>query len=246
VWLGSTQTGMTQGQIYRRTSVGSGWTFSGIVGDPTGHHTITSTDLTAVINKPHNGDFIWYVDGVSGMNRGDVWGKPIGWVTPTLADLSDYSGDRERLASILMSLTSSNSKVMISNGQLFYTSYIGSTFSLKSGYTSKVSSTTPLTSLPSNPNNGDIYYLSGSIGQVVGHNDGIFAWNGSSYDVVAQYTGEYLTKYFNIDGLSSMLEYIGTNSDLLEAVSNTKGDETFLNANTDNRKYYLKINGNEV
>lgn len=246
VWMGSTQTGMTQGQIYRRTAVGGGWTFSGIVGNPSAYHTITSDDLTALLGKPPHGDFIWYVDGVSGMNRGDIWGKPTNWVTPTLVDISDYSDDRTKLALILMSLTSSTSKVMIENGGLFSTTYIGNTMSLKSGYTSKVSSTTPLTSLPSNPNNGDIYYLSGSIGQVVAHNDGIFAWNGSSYDVVAQYDGNHLTTYFNIDGLSSVLEYIGKNSDLLEEVSNTKGDETFLNANTDNRKYYLKINGNEV
>ena len=246
VWMGSTQTGMTQGQAYRRTAVGSGWTFSGIVGNPSAYHTITADDLVAVLGKPAHGDFIWYVDGVSGMNRGDIWGKPNGWVTPTLVDISDYSDGRDKLALILMSLTSSTSKVMIENGALYSTANVGDTMSLKSGYTSKVSSTTPITSLPSNPVVGDIYYLAGSIGQVVGYNDGIFAWNGNSYDVVSQYNGENIATYFNIDGLSSVLEYIGTNSDLLEAVSNTKGDETFLNANTDNRKYYLKINGNEV
>lgn len=243
VWMGSTQTGMTQAQIYRRTNVGAGWNFVGIVGDPNNPHQITAEDLQAIISKPPNGDFIWYVDNVTGMNRNEVWGKPLTWVTHPLVDISNDNDEYVKLARILMSLTDSTSKVMISDGNLLWTYGIGDVISLKSGYSSKVSSTTPLSSLPSNPSTGEIYYLSGSIGQAVLYQTSIFAYNGNSY---TQITQADFTTYFNVDGLSTLLEKIGTNSDLLEAVSNTKGDESLLNANTDDRKYYLKVNGNEV
>lgn len=240
VWMGSTQTGMTQGQIYRRTAVGSGWTFSGIVGDPTEHHTITSDDLTAIIAKPPHGDFIWYVDGVSGMNRGEIWGKPNNWVTPTLVDFSSISGEQEKTALVFYNL-SSTSAVMVSKGDFWYNNYIGSTFKLKNGYSSAVSSLTPLSSKPAQAVEKTIYYLSQSASG--DWQDAIFVYENGNYTKIEQ---SNLWSYLDNNGLSVTLEKIGNNSDLLEAVSNTKGDETFLNANTDNRKYYLKINGNEV
>ena len=244
VWMGSTQTGMAQGQVYRRTNVGEGWIFTGIIGDPNNTHTITADDLQAIISKPPNADFIWYVDQVPNMTRGEIWGKPSNWVTPTLVDILNGKDNMQKTARILMNLTSSNSKVMISDGSLF-TYNVGDTFSLKSGYTSKVVSDEPLTTLPSNTNVGDIYYLSGSIGQQVGYNDGIFVWNGSSYEIVVQWEAPNFSNYFNVENISSLLEYIGKNSDLLVALDNA--DYTFLNAtvNTD-KKFYLKLNGNEV
>ena len=245
VWMGSTQTGMTQAQIYRRTNVGAGWNFDGIVGDPANYHTITSNDLQAVLEKEEHSDFIWYVDGVSGMNRGDIWGKPDDWVTPTLVDISEMHDESQKTAAILVELNKASvSVVMISNGNLWYgLGIVGTSISLNSNYKSSVTSTTPLTTLPSNPQNNELYYLNGSIGQPVGYNTGVYVYKNGSY---IQITNNNFSEYFISESLSNVLEYIGTNSDLLEAVSNTKGDETFLNANTDNRKYYLKINGNEV
>lgn len=240
VWMGSTQTGMTQGQIYRRTAVGSGWTFSGIVGDPSAHHPITSEDLTAIIAKPSHGEFIWYVDGVSGMNRGEIWGKPVTWVTPVLVDFSSISGEQEKTALVFYNLSSSSS-VMVSKGEFWYANYIGSTFKLKSGYSSAVSSLTPLSSKPAQAVEKTIYYLSQSASG--DWQDAIFVYENGNYTKIDQ---SNLWSYLDNNGLSVTLEKIGNNSDLLEAVSNTKGDETFLNANTDDRKYYLKINGNEV
>ena len=240
VWMGSTQTGMTQGQVYRRTAVGGGWTFSGIVGDPTGHHPITSTDLTAILAKPPHGDFIWYVDGVSGMNRGEIWGKPTNWVTPVLLDFSSISDEQEKTALVFYNL-SSTSSVMVSSGLFWYTNYIGSTFKLKSGYSSAVSSLTPLSSKPAQAVEKTMYYLSQSASG--DWQNAIFVYENGNYTKIEQ---SNIWSYLDNNGLSVTLEKIGNNSDLLEAVSNTKGDETFLNANTDNRKYYLKINGNEV
>jgi hypothetical protein len=244
VWMGSTETGMTQGQVYRRTDVGEGWTFTGIIGDPNNTHTITAEDLQAIISKPPNADFIWYVDQVPNMIRGDIWGKPSTWVTPTLVDISEYNDETMKLAAILVKLADSTiSSVMISGGNLYWGSYnVGDIISLKQGYSSKVSSMTPLTSLPSNPNNDELYYLDGQIGQAVGYQTAIFAYNNGSY---TQITFNNFTTYFTITGLSTKLEKIGTNQQLLEALYNA--DTTFLNAtvNTD-KKFYLKLNGNEV
>lgn len=245
-WLGATNVGMIQGQIYRRTSTGIGWTFCGIVGDQTSwYHTITTADLSNLLAKPIHGNFIWYIDGITGMNRNEIWGKPYNWESPVLVDLTQYSDVNAQLAGMLLTLSNTSvSKAMISNGTLFHgTCQISDSIAVKSGYRSKVTSTTPLSTLPSSPVNGDLYYLSGSIGAAIGHQTAVFAYNDGNYTQIYM---ENLSTYLDIIGLSTLLTKIGNNSDLVEYIQDTKGDESFLNSNTDNRKYYLKINGNEV
>lgn len=238
VWIGSTETGMTQGQVYRRTDVGQGWTFTGIIGDSANYHTITSSDLSNLLSKPEGADFIWYVDAVPGMNRGEIWGKPTGF-DPHLVDLSTYSSEGEKEAFITYNLAQYDD-VMISNGLFWYDNYIGYTVSLKSGYKSGVTSMTPLTAKPANPEEKTLYYLTASASGY--HMDIVCVYENGNYTVI---TNENITNYFDYESLSSALEYIGTNQQLLEALYTA--DSTFLGAtvNTD-KKFYLKLNGNEV
>ena len=238
VWMGSTETGMTQGQVYRRTDVGEGWTFEGIIGDPTNYHTITSNDLSNLLSKDNGADFIWYVDAVPGMNRGEIWGKPEGF-NPHLVDLSTYSNSGEKEAFVAYNLTQYDD-VMISNGQIWYSSDIGYTLSLKAGYKSAVTSMTPLTAKPTNPVDKTLYYLISS--EAGYHMNIVCVYENGNYTVIDD---RNITNYFNYESLSTKLEKIGTNQLLLEALYN--GDTTFLNAtvNTD-KKFYLKLNGNEV
>lgn len=238
VWMGSTQTGMTPGQVYRRTNVGAGWIFEGIIGDPSNYHTITSDDLSNLLSKDEGADFIWYVDAVPGMNRGEIWGKPENF-KPHLVDLSTYSSSGEKEAFVAYNLTQYDD-VMISNGQIWYSSDIGYTISLKAGYRSGVTSMTPLTAKPTNPVEKTLYYL---IASEAGYYMNIVCvYENGNYTVIDD---RNITNYFNYESLSSSLEKIGTNQELLEALYNA--DYTFLNAtvNTD-KKFYLKLNGNEV
>lgn len=238
VWMGSTQTGMTQGQVYRRTNVGEGWIFEGIIGDPANYHPITNTDLTNLLSKDDGASFIWYVDAVPNMTRGEIWGKPTGF-DPYLVDLSTYSSEGEKEAFITYNL-SQYDDVMISKGSFWYDNYIGYTISLKAGYKSGVTSMTPLTAKPTNPEEKTLYYLTASASGY--HMDIVYVYENGNYTVI---TNNNITNYFDYESLSSSLVKIGTNQQLLEPLYNA--DYTFLNAtvNTD-KKFYLKLNGNEV
>ena len=240
VWMGSTQTGMSQGQVYRRTNVGEKWTFTGIIGDPDNVHTITAEDLRAIISKPPNADFIWYVDQVPNMNRGEIWGKPSTWITPTLVDISTYGEQQQqlKLAFILKALNTNSEAMLI--GSLFWNNKTGQTYELKTGYISDVTSTTPLTAYPANPQDKHIYFLSSN---ATSHwEDAVWVYENSTYTKIGR---DEMNTYFQYEELSTKLEKIGTKQDLLEALYNA--DYTFLNAtvNTD-KKFYLKLNGNEV
>jgi len=240
VWMGSTETGMTQGQVYRRTNVGEGWTFTGIIGDPNNTHTITANDLQSIISKPPNADFIWYVDQVPNMTRGEIWGKPVTWVTPTLVDISTYSDDQQqyKVALILKALNTNSEAMLI--GSLFWDNKTGKTYELKTGYISDVTSMTPLDSYPSNPQDKHLYFLSKNASS--DWQDAVWVYENATYTKIVS---DNMNTYFSYEELSTKLEKIGTNQQLLEALYN--GDTTFLNAtvNTD-KKFYLKLNGNEV
>ena len=240
VWMGSTQTGMAQGQVYRRTNVGEGWIFTGIIGDPNNTHTITADDLQAIISKPPNADFIWYVDQVPNMTRGEIWGKPSNWVTPSLVDISIYDDNQQqfKLALVLKALNTNSEAMLI--GSLFWDNKTGKTYELNPGYISDVTSMTPLDSYPANPQDKHIYFLSKNASS--DYEDAVWAYENNTYTKIYQNT---INAYFSYEELSTKLEKIGTNQQLLEALYNA--DTTFLGAtvNTD-KKFYLKLNGNEV
>ena len=240
VWIGSTEGGMTQGQVYRRTNVGQGWTLDGIIGDPNNVHTITAADLQAIISKDPNTAFIWEVDQVPNMNRGEIWGKPSTWTTPILVDISPYNDNQQqlKLALILKALNTNTEAMLV--GSLFWDNKTGKTYKLNTGYISDITSMTPLDSKPTTPQNKHIYFLSKDASS--DWEDAVWVYDNSTYTKIGS---DQMNTYFSYEELSTKLEKIGTSQQLVAALYNA--DTTFLNAtvNTD-KKFYLKLNGNEV
>lgn len=239
VWNGSTQTGMTVGQVYRRTDVGTGYQFSGIIGNPNDYHTIDTTDFNNLLSKPLNSDFIWYIDGTANMNRSEIWAKPSTWNVNGLLDFSNINGEQLKTANLLYEIYN-HTEVMITGGTFWYNNVIGYSGYMKSGYYSGVTSLTPLAQLPSSPVENTLYFLAQS---ATGHwEDAIFVYTNGNYTKV---DNNNILTFIGYDPLSSKLVKVGTNQDLLNVITNA--DSNFLNATeyTD-KKFYLEINGGEV
>ena len=241
-WVGSSTT-LNGGHVYQRTATGTTYAYGGSVGDANNHHTITNNDLMTIINMNIDSQFWWYINDYSGMTKGDIYAKVTGtWQSATLVDISQYNDEKQKTAAILMALQNNGDSVMVGGETTFwYNNRIGYIMKLKSGYTSKVTSTTPLTSLPSNPTTGEIYYLDGSIGQAVNYQTACFAYTGSSWTEIHN---QNYTNYLDETPLSNLLTHIGSKSDLFSDVNN--GTYNLVTATVKNSKYYLKINGKEV
>jgi len=242
-WMGSTQTGMTQGYVYVRSSVGTQYNFTGAIGDPNSYHELTTADLMAFLGRPLNGEFIWYVDNVANMQRGEIWAKTTDTSNFNTIDLSSYSNQSYATAVLLYDLQS-KPEVMCTAGSFWYSPAIGKSFKLAPGYYNGVTSTTPETSLPANPQNNTLYYLDGqAIGQPIGYQTGVFVYNNGSYTQVLE--SNYST-FFAIETLDSLMTKVGTNSDLIKTEIST-GDPNLPKASTTTgTKFYLELNGNEV
>lgn len=242
-WVGSSST-LNSGHVYQRTETGTTYAYGGSVGDADNHHTITNDDLMTIINMELNSQFWWYINDYGGMTKGDIYAKVSGtWQSSTLVDISQYNDESQKTAAILVALQNNANSAMV-GGQttLWYNNRIGYIMKLKSGYTSKVTdASSPLTSLPSNPSSGEIYYLAGSIGQEVGYQTACFAYTGSSWTQINQ---NNYTNYLDETPLSNLLTRIGSKSDLFSDVDN--GTYNLVTATVKNRKYYLKINGKEA
>jgi hypothetical protein len=241
--VGSSST-LNSGHVYQRTGIGTTYAYGGSVGDANNHHTITNNDLMTIINMEINSQFWWFINDYGGMTKGDVYAKVTGtWQSATLVDISQYNDESQKTAAILVALQNSGTSAMVGGETTFwYNNRIGYTMKLKSGYTSKVTdANSPLTSLPSNPSSGEIYYLSGSIGQEVGYQTACFAYTGSSW---TQIHNQNYTNYFDETPLSNSLTRIGSKSDLFSDINN--GTYNLVTATVKNSKYYLKINGKEV
>jgi hypothetical protein len=242
-WMGSTQTGMTQGYVYVRSSVGTQYNFTGAIGDPNSYHELTTADLMAFLGRPLNGEFIWYVDNVANMQRGEIWAKTTDTSNFNTIDLSSYS-DQSYATAVLLYALQSNAEVMCTAGNLWYSSAVGKSFKLAPGYYNGVTSTTPETSLPANPQNNTLYYLNGqAIGQTLNYQIGVFVYNNGGYTQVLE--SNYST-FFAIETLDGLMTKVGTNSDLIKTAIST-GDPNLPKATTTTgTKFYLELNGNEV
>ena len=242
-WVGSGNT-LNTGHVYQRTGTGTTYAYGGSVGDADNHHTITNNDLMAIINMEIDSQFWWYINDYGGMTKGDVYAKVTGtWQSATLVDISQCIDDDQKTAVILVALQNNGSSAMLAGQTTFwYNNRIGYIMKLKSGYTSKVAdASSPLTSLPSNPTTGEIYYLDGSIGQAVNYQTGCFAYTGSSWTEIHN---QNYTNYFDETPLSDLLTRVGSKSDLFSDVNN--GTYNLVTATVKDRKYYLRINGKEA
>lgn len=244
IWNGAEYIGMTAGYCYVRSNVGQTYTFTGIVGDPASHYRpVTSADIVAILQRPANCEFIWYIHQQSGMNFGEIWAKTddtSSWASVT-HDQSNYG--LKEFAEVLIALKNSTTAVTAFNGQQAVFSS-GDKVTLKTGYISCIESTTPLADVPSNPQNNGIYLVTHN------YNDAIACYSNGSWSYYTDFN-TVKTQFCNVTALSSWLTYVANNSDLISTYYDTNRIAATLRDNdtypiqTD-RKYYLEINGKEV
>lgn len=243
-------TGMTNGDIYKRTNAGSSYTFRGIVGDPTNQqHQLNEDDVTTLLNLPFNSMFVWYVSNIQGITWSNIYAKVAGtWNAPSVT----YDGpvnnqsDTAIVPGLVALYTANegptgNARVLCKSGYTYKGDGPGYAIKLAANVRNFVSSDTPETILPENPNTGDIHYLDGSI--MPDGTTAVYKWFGTYWGKISFY---YEEPFIEDGSIADWLTLVGTPQDFLTRVGSVP-DDTFLAA-TENttRKYYLKINGNEV
>ena len=249
-WYSSQSQGqnMTNGDLYKRTNTGSSYTFSGIVGNQTEqNHELSNEDMIKLIGLPYNSMFIWCVTNFQEITKNNIYAKVEGtWNAPTVT----YEGPSNKDSKIallpgLVALYNANNgpvgdaKVLCISGYSCQGYGPGYSIKMKSGYQNYVSSTIPETVLPSNPQIGDVYYFA----QGVNGDEGIYIWFGNYWNAPNMY---WETPFETDENVSNWLTLVGTTQDFLTKVGSVP-DVNFLAANENtSRKYYLKINGNEV
>lgn len=257
-WGDGEGVGLSKYRMYRRTNVGSEYQFVGVIGVPNNQTEFEASHAQDLLDKPANGDFIWYCTtggnpGI-GLTYGDIYTKYTSTGTvytnanTKVVDVDTQSSNREtEIANILYGL-SQKSNVLTGGGNYFYNRMGGYIVTLKSSYTNKVTSSTPLTSLPSNPQSNEIYYLSNSISSI--NTTGAYVYNGSW----TLLNFDNWTTYLNATDIGSALTRVGSNTDFLEEIridNNTVDVNQTLKGCFDtsvstDKKFYLEINGNEV
>ena len=246
IWNGSSNVGMTPGYCYVRSNVGQTYIFTGIVGDPTSsYYPVTATEIEAVLGRPVNSEFIWYCHQQDGMSFGQIWAKTVNTASWVGVEPSDQSGVEAGEALHVLN-TAPVAVVEKQNHSWFK---MGDKISLKAGYTSQVTSDTPLPSVPdvgSRVVNGLYYALRNGWEKLplvvtgTGNND--YTWLDSK---------SAFLQYADVVELYNWLDYVGNNSDLMSTyysdgsiVAAVRDDSTYPVQRT--KKYYLEINGNEV
>lgn len=265
MWLNGYGAGISRWRMYRRTNVGSQYTFQGIVGDSPDNQTVfLYRHAVQLIQKGPTGDFIWYCQSTPNieLKSGAIYTKEQSGSTQytaanTIAVEVPESGGNDRFTEIANIFKGLKQKtyVITAGGNTHYRVMGGYLMSLKSGYTNMVTDD-PLTAFPASPQTNEIYYLSNSISGI--SYTAMYLYNGSGWTVINY---DNYTTYLNTQTIDTLLTKVGEASEFLEEAkvnSNTVDvDEIFktffLVQNTDtpvpmysDRKYYLEINGQEV
>lgn len=265
MWLNGYGAGISRWRMYRRTSVGSQYTFQGIVGDsPDNQTTFKYRHAVQLIQKGPNGDFIWYCQSTPNveLQPGSIYTKEQSGSTQytsanTIAVDATDSGTNERYIEIINIFKGLKQKTyaITAGGNYHYRSVSGYLMSLKSGYTN-MATDEPLTELPASPQTNGIYHLSNSISGI--SNTAMYLYTGNGWTAI---TYDNYTTYLNKQTVDTLLTKVGTASEFLEEAKvngNTVDVDQifqtfFLVQNTDtpvpmysDRKYYLEINGKEV
>ncbi len=241
IWNGSSNIGMTPGNCYVRSGVGQTYTFTGIIGDPTSHHNpVTGSNIVGIMNRPMDTEFIWYCHQQNGMQFGQIWAKTVNTTSWTSVN---NSAQNYEVCEVLHALNTALVAVTLNNCYGWFTN--GDKVELKSGYTSQVTSDTPLSSMPPVSD----LVANGLYCVMYNGNPCAVIFDGTSYTYLTQKSD--LLNYITITELYNWLDYVCDNSDLL---SNHFTDSSIVDAVRDNttypvyntKKYYLEINGNEV
>ena len=245
IWVGSNSI-FEQNACYIRSGAGNGKPYKGELGVDTGN--IRAEDIIAFCAMSVDDSFRFMPQ------NGPIFSGRFAYKSSnTPSNVTDYGSKNTaalRLANLLKDIKSYTAALCTSGPSSWEYGWnasdiIGHIFKMQSGYTSQISSLTPIDTLPTNPINGGFYFIKG--GTISGDND----------DNVYYYDGSW-QKVYNYTTLSSMIDNsgtygdymteIGTSDDLVKQKISGEGviSNTLRSATTGNRKYYLKINGNEV
>lgn len=246
---GQWQTGMTNGDIYKRTNAGSSYTFRGIVGDPNdSQHQLSGNDVTTLLNLPFNSMFVWYVSNIQGITWSNIYAKVESkWNAPTVTYEGPQSTGNIDLLPGLVALYAANNgptgnnRALCLSGVAYQGKGPGTTIKLVSGKRNFVSSTTPETVLPENPQVGDVHYFAAG---VAGGEAGIYELGQYGWD--KGFSMYYNSTFEDDDSVADWLTLVGTPQDFLTRVGSVPDDNFLAATENTTRKYYLKINGNEV
>lgn len=245
IWTGSSS--QLDNDLFVRSNKGNGTDYKGELGVNTGD--IQAEDIAIFVAMKVNDSFRFMPQ------NGPIFsGKYAYKSSNTPSNVTDYGSKNTaalRLANLLKDIKSYTTALCTSGPSGWEYGWnpsdiIGHVFKMQSGYTSQISSLTPIDTLPTDPINGGFYFIKG--GTISGDNDdNVYYYNGSWQRVY-----DYTTLSSMIDNSGTYGDYmteIGSNSDL--AKQKISGEDvitsTLRSATTyNNRKYYLKINGNEV
>ena len=245
--------GFSDLHVYKRTAVGDGahYNMAGAIGTPGSYHWITASDLQQFLSIPYSSEkpyeFLWGISDFDGMTNGDIWAKTSNKTaeTVTTIDLSVISYN-DRCKNILyVAYSNPDDDILITNGEIDYQHSVGWKFKLKSDYTNFVSSLEPV-SEPSSPANKSIYYLASGTWSTTGQhrNEGVYVYDNGNWTEIYDYSG--LSTVFIFGTIKDWMTFVGQQSQLATDIG-TALDVNFITAqDSTTRKYYLKINGNEV
>lgn len=260
IWNGSANVGMTVGNCYVRSNVGTGqgYVFRGVIGNPATHENVTSDDVEQLLAWPVKTEFIWYRNNYTSGNvtikREYVYAKSqdtSGIDTVELNEYVDWKTPYTNMTLLLNDLKI-HTETLITKGSIYNNLMAGSICSLKNGYVvdSTFDPNTTVTSDPENPTVGHIYTKYDE-------------WNHYVFSVV--YTSNGWKKvgestsgndigyadFMNAGSFASLLTEVGKNSDFASEtydsyrIAASLRDDTTYPIQT-GRKYYLEINGKEV
>lgn len=253
---GGSTPGFTDLHVYKRTAVGDANhnTMVGAIGAPGTSHSLTETDLTQFLNIPYiqnkPAEFLWGVSDFDGMTNGDIWSKTTNKNSEnvTTIDLSDSSVNKFALIAKALHDNPSD-EILCVKGELgWYTEghiSIGWKFKLHNGYTSQVESMTPISEPPTSPIVNGIYFIaSGPWGPNGWSNEGVYVYENSTWNSI--YNATTMTGRIDYSTIKDWMTFVGQQSELATDIG-TALDVNFITAqDSTTRKYYLKINGNEV
>ena len=258
IWNGSQNVGMTVGNCYVRSNVGTGqgYVFRGVIGNPTTYENVTSSDIEQLIAWPAKTEFIWYRSNYTSGNvtikREYVYAKSqdtSGIDTIELSEDSDWKTPYNNM-SLLLNDFKTHTEILIAKGNIY--GLLGSICSLKNGYVidSSFDPSTTDPTYPANPIEGHIYCVYEE------HNHYNFAavYTSNGWKKVGQSTSGSEISYndfMNTISFASLLTEVGKNSDFASETYDSYRIAASLRDNTTypiqtGRKYYLEINGHEV
>lgn len=225
------------------------------------------TTIDKLLDDLSEGDYAVFKGSDSQLSNNTIYKKTKNIIIDAVLDFSQCSDSFANLVDLIKaSYDAVNNKHIATKGTIYNRNLTGYVMTLKSGYTydfnTNDSGYAPSELTTSKVQTGCMYYMNTGGTPAAGStylNPGILLWNGSSFEAVAYttYDGSYIS-YFDYTTLADALtavnfgdaiSHIGS-ADLLIENTSYYGEgvisNTLRSATTGNRKYYLKINGNEV